>query len=229
MKKKISALVVGVGGMGCPAILSLAQSGVSKICMADEDYVEASNLPRQLWHLPEDLGKPKVDSAYEKLSRQFPKVSFEPLFLRVDEGNAAALFAAHNLLIDATDSAQSKLLFSDIAARHAHVLVSAGVTGWLGQVMRIEPGGPCLRCAFPGGVREGALPSQVGVLGPMAGLLGFWAAALAHAPPASGGEAFMHWVDARRWRTGVLRIEKDGECRCGERHSPGRSAPRGQA
>jgi len=216
MKKRMSAMVMGAGGIGCPAILALAQSGVRKICMVDNDHVEASNLPRQLWHLPGDIGKPKVDSAYEKLRELFPKVSFEPLFLRVDEGNAAGLFATQDVVVDATDSPQSKLLFSDIAARHGHLLVSAGVAGWRGQAMRVEGGGPCLRCAFPEGVR-GAVSSSLGVLGPMAGLLGFWAAALVHAPSAPRGEAFLHWVDARRWRTGILRIEKDEQCPCNEK------------
>jgi adenylyltransferase/sulfurtransferase len=217
MKKRISAMVVGVGGLGCPAILSLAHSGVSKIYMVDDDCVEASNLPRQLWHLPGDLGKPKVDSACEKLRRQFPEVSFEPLFLRVGEGNAATLFATAEFVIDATDSPASKLLFSDIATRHARVLVSAGVAGWRGQVMRITPGGPCLRCAFPGDTQGEDLATPEGVLGPMAGLLGFWAAALAQAPLAEGAVAgAVYWVDARRWRTGVLRIEKNTHCRCAE-------------
>ena len=216
MKKKISAMVVGVGGIGCPAILSLARSGVSKIYMVDDDYVEASNLPRQLWHLPEDLGKAKVDSAYEKLSPLFPKVSFEPLFLRVDERNADTLFAAQELILDGTDSAESKLFFSDVAVRHARLLVSAGATGWKGQLMRIEPGGPCLRCAFSGDMKACAPPSQVGILGPMAGLLGFWAAALAQAPCSSQGAGALYWIDALRWRTGVLHIEKDKQCCCNE-------------
>ena len=217
MKKRMSALVIGAGGLGCPALLSLAQSGVSHICMADNDCVEASNLPRQLWHLPADVGKPKVASAHEKLSHLFPKLSLEPLFLKVEEGNAAALFAAHDVVVDATDSPESKLLFSDMAVRHARLLVSAGAAGWKGQAMRIERGGPCLRCAFPEGVGGGVPPSQLGILGPLAGLLGFWAAALVHAPPAVDGVASMHWLDARRWRTGVLRIEKDSHCVCSER------------
>jgi len=217
MKKRISAMVVGVGGIGCPALLSLAQSGVRSICMVDDDCVEASNLPRQLWHWPEDLGKPKVDSAYEKLSKLFPKVLFEPLFLRVEEKNAAKLFSTKDVVIDATDSPDSKLLFSDIAARHECLLVSTGVAGWKGQAMRIAPGGPCLRCAFPGGMQGATPPSQLGVLGPLAGVLGFWAAALVHAPAAPAGEAAMHWIDARHWRTGVLRIEKDGQCLCNEK------------
>jgi adenylyltransferase/sulfurtransferase len=215
MKKRISAMVIGVGGIGCPAILSLAQAGVSKIHLVDDDCVEASNLPRQLWHLPGDLGKPKVDSAYEKLSELFPAVSFEPLFLRVDESNAATLFATQDFVVDATDSSASKRLFSDVAVRHARVLISAGVAGWRGQLMRIEPGGPCLRCAFPGEIPEEASASQMGILGPMAGLLGFWAATLAQAPlGATAGAAY--WVDARRWRTGVLHIEKNPHCHCNE-------------
>jgi len=217
MKKRISALVIGAGGIGCPAMLSLAHLGVDRICMVDDDCVEASNLPRQLWHWPEDIGKAKVDSACEKLSLQFPRVSFEPLLLRVDKSNAAALFAAQDVVIDATDSPESKWLFADIATRHGHLLVSAGVAGWVGQVMRIEPSGPCLRCAFSGPAAAGPSPGQLGVLGPMAGLLGFWAAALAHAPLGNKGEAALHWVDARRWRTGVLRIEKDSQCGCNQR------------
>ena len=188
--------------------------------MVDDDFVEASNLPRQLWHLPEDLGKPKVDSAYEKLSRQFPEVSFEPLRLRVDKENAATLFSREDVVIDATDSPDNKLLFSQLATRHARLFVSAGVAGWMGQVMRIEPGGPCLRCAFPGDTQKLASPSQLGVLGPMAGVLGFWAAALVEAPPSPEGEASLHWIDARRWRTGVLRIEKDSQCPCNPKDAP---------
>ncbi|MCL2625615.1 MAG: HesA/MoeB/ThiF family protein [Cystobacterineae bacterium] len=213
MKKGMRALVVGAGGIGCPAILSLAHGGVSKICIADDDYVEASNLPRQLWHWPEDLGRPKVDSACEKLSKRFPGVSFEPLFLRVDGGNAAALFAEHPVVVDATDALESKLLFSDIAARGGRVLISAGAAGWRGQVMRIEPGGSCLRCLFPEPVQEGVLPRQAGILGPLAGLLGFRAAAMVH-KPLGLGRGTLHWIDALSWRTGVMHIEKSPQCPC---------------
>jgi len=182
--------------------------------MVDNDYVEASNLPRQLWHLPEDLGKRKVDSAREKLSERFLGILFESLFLKVDEGNAAALFSAYDMVVDATDTLESKLLFSDIAVREGGLLVSAGATGWRGQVMRIEPGGPCLRCVFSGGGGGGG--GGGGILGPMAGLMGFWAASLVHKPLGGGGVGRLYWVDALRWRTGVLHIEKDSRCGCQE-------------
>lgn len=176
-----SVLVIGVGGLGCPASLALSVSGVRNIALVDPDRVAVSNLHRQLWYRSSDLGKLKVESAALRLRRAFPQVNVEPIALRVDQGNVDSLLRAHSVSIDATDGVDTKFLLSDAAVRCGVPLVYGGVLGMHGQAMLIAPGGPCLRCVFESPPTEDDAPrcSEAGVLGSVAGVVGALQAALA--------------------------------------------------
>src|SRR6185436_12440468 len=87
-----NVLVVGVGGLGCPATLGLARLGVRRFTLADPDRVALSNLHRQLWYRASDVGEPKVSVAAKRLKEAFPGVEVEELAARVDLWNAARLF-----------------------------------------------------------------------------------------------------------------------------------------
>jgi molybdopterin-synthase adenylyltransferase len=222
-------LVVGVGGLGCPASLALARAGVGRITLADPDLVDPTNLHRQLWHRSADLGQPKVRSAADKLAAAFPKTQVHPLQQRVDARCADALFAAHDLVIDATDGAEAKFMLSDASVRTGVPLVHGGVLRMSGLAMVIAPGGPCLRCLFetPPGPDEAPTCAQAGVLGSMAGVVGALQAVLAlgwlHGAERPSGCSTLHVFDGAELRGRTLRVLKAADCpACG----PGPALPR---
>lgn len=212
-------LVVGAGGLGCPASLALARAGVRHLTLVDPDRVDVSNLPRQLWHRTSDVGGLKVESAARGLRQAFASLSVEPLAERVEERNAEALFRAHDAVVDATDGTATKLFLSDVAVATGVRLVYGGVLRMQGQAMRVEPGGPCLRCLYEEEPSADAVPTcaQAGVLGAMAGWVGAMQAMLVLeglASPASQspGEAHLHVLDGATLRGRRVRVRRAPEC-----------------
>jgi molybdopterin/thiamine biosynthesis adenylyltransferase len=204
-------LIVGVGGLGCPASLALAPHA-SRLTLVDFDVVEVTNLHRQPWHHPADLGRLKVDSATEKLRRAFPQLQVVSLSTRVNAENVEALFRLHEVVIDGTDSAPVKFLLNDAAVRTGTTLIYGGVLRFGGQAMRIQPGGPCLRCLFEGPGLEAPSCAQAGVLGSMAGVIGGLQAELAFGRNPVAGEASLHVVDALAFTSRTLRVKRAPDC-----------------
>ena len=222
-------LVVGAGGLGCPASLALAQAGVGALTLVDPDRVDMTNLHRQLWHRTADVGRPKVESAADGLRRAFPRLGVETLLGRVAGDNAAALFQAHDAVVDATDGTATKLFLSDVAVATGVPLVYGGVLRMQGQAMRVEPGGPCLRCLYEEEPSPDALPTcaQAGVLGSMAGWVGALQALLLlealglgreHAPRVPG-EGVLHVLEGTTLRGRQVRVRRTPDC-------PGCARPR---
>src|SRR5437763_10545210 len=112
-----TALISGIGGLGCPASLALAREGIHRLTLVDPDRVDRSNLHRQILYRDEDLGRLKVEVAAERLRAQFPAVEIQPLALRVDRSNAAELLRAHDVAIDGTDGVRTKFMLNDAAVR----------------------------------------------------------------------------------------------------------------
>jgi len=210
-----SVLVIGVGGLGCPASLALAVSGVRNIALVDPDRVALSNLPRQLWYRSSDIGKLKVESAALRLRRTFPQVRVEPIALRVDQGNVDSLLRAHSIAIDATDGVETKFLLSDAAVRCGVPLVYGGVLGMRGQAMLIAPGGPCLRCLFesPPAGDDAPSCSEAGVLGSVAGIVGALQAAMAvQALDHFAGAGKLVSFDGRSLRQRTVELRRAADC-----------------
>lgn len=216
-----SACVVGVGGLGCPASLALARAGVRALTLVDPDVVEASNLARQPWHHPADVGRPKVQSAGEKLARLFPRLSLSLRQARVVAADVEALFAAHDLVIDATDGVGTKFLLSDAAVLTGTPLVYGGALRFDGLAMRIERGGPCLRCLFETPPDDGPTCAQAGVLGAMVGLVGALEARLGLSPNAQPGVGTLHVIDGWALSFRSVRVRRRADCAaCGEGRKP---------
>ena len=209
-----AVLIVGVGGLGCPASLALARAGVRRLTLIDSDVVEMSNLHRQPWHHDADIGRPKVLSAKEKLSRGFPGLEVEALQQRVTQENADSLFREHELVIDATDGVETKFLLSDTSVRTGTPLIYGGVLRFEGLAMRIEPGGPCLRCLFESPPDDAPTCAQAGVLGSMAGLMGALQAELAQQKNSEAGVATLQVVDGRSLTFRAVRVRKRADCSC---------------
>jgi molybdopterin-synthase adenylyltransferase len=216
--ERARVLVVGLGGLGCPAAVALAGAGVRHLTLVDPDRVELSNLHRQLLHRPADVGRWKVDSAAEGLRRAFPQLELEPRVLRVERANADPLFAAHDVVIDGTDGTDTKFLLSDVAKRTGVPLVYGGVLRMQGQAMAITPAGPCLRCLYDAPPDPERVPTcaQAGVLGAMAGLVGGLQALLALELLAGGAEpgasAALRVVDGALLRGRTLRVARVEGC-----------------
>lgn len=168
-------LVVGIGGLGCPAALGLAVSGVGTIGLVDVDRVELSNLQRQILHFTPDIGSPKVISAQQKIHALDASVRVVPHHQRVRADNLPELFHEYDFIIDGTDGVGTKFLLNDGAVLMGKPLSHAGVVGFEGQALTIIPGkSACLRCLFPVAPDPDENPScqEAGILGSLAGTLG---------------------------------------------------------
>lgn len=168
-------LIVGMGGLGSPALFYLAAAGVGEIGIADSDRVDLSNLQRQILHGRSDVGRDKTLSAAESALRLNPDLRLHPYPFEISSDNAAEIIARYDFVIEATDNFQSKFLVNDVCVRMGKPFSHAGILGTYGQAMTVVPGeGPCFRCVFedvpsPGAV---ATAAETGVLGSVAGVFG---------------------------------------------------------
>ena len=171
-----SALVVGAGGLGGPAILVLAAAGVGRIVLVDDDAVETSNLARQPLFGEADVGARKAVAAAARVRALFPSVAVEARDERFAPANAVELARAADVVVDGSDNFATKFLANDAALRARRPLVHGGVLRTTAQLLTVVPGGlgGCLRCLFEAPPPVGSVPScaEAGVLGPVAGLAG---------------------------------------------------------
>jgi adenylyltransferase/sulfurtransferase len=170
-----SALVVGLGALGSPAATYLVAAGVGTVGIVDSETVEMSNLHRQPLHFTPDLDLPKVTTAAVKLRALNPEVQVEEYHARVDEQNAEAIVAGASVVLDCSDSFETRYVVNDGCCAQGVPLVEAGVLGFTGLVLSIVPGrSACYRCAFPVEPPPDSVPTcrEAGVLGAMAGIVG---------------------------------------------------------
>jgi len=168
-------LVVGLGGLGSPALLYLAACGVGELGMADADTVEHSNLQRQILHGYRDVGRSKTSSAHDTISMQREDVRLNIHPVRLSHENARDLISRYDFVVEATDNFESKFLVNDVCVSQGKAFSHAGILGTGGQAMTIVPGeGPCFRCIFDDPPPPGAVKTtdEVGVLGVVPGILG---------------------------------------------------------
>ena len=170
-----AAVVVGAGALGSPVLAYLAGAGVGRLGVVDGDRVELSNLHRQPLHFTPDVGSWKAESAAAKLALLNPEVLVEPYPVRLDEGNARAIVAGADVVVDCSDSFATRYAVNDACCAEGVALVEGGVMGFGGLVLSVRPGeSACYRCCFPVPPAPGAVPScrEAGVLGAMAGIVG---------------------------------------------------------
>lgn len=170
-------LVVGAGGLGCPAILYLAAAGVGTLAIADGDAVSITNLQRQVLYTEADIGKNKAETACLAVARLDPALRTVCIPERLDKARMEALFPAYDCILDCTDSAATKYLINDLCVALHKRYVHAGVLGMAGQLMSYAPGHACLRCAFPEPPSAPETALERGILGAAAGVLGAMQAA----------------------------------------------------
>jgi adenylyltransferase/sulfurtransferase len=170
-------LVIGAGGLGCPALQYLVSSGVGEIGIVDFDFVSASNLQRQILFNVSDIGRKKVDVAKEKLEALAPFCEIKIYPQRLTGLNAESIISSYDVILDCTDNFTTKFLIHDFCFKTNKVLIHASVYQYEGQLHLFDfrmGQGPCLRCLWPEEPQEGCTGTceQVGVIGPLLGVLG---------------------------------------------------------
>ena len=168
-------LVIGAGGLGCPAVFALAAAGVHRIGVVDDDRVDATNIHRQIFHGVGSVGLLKVVSLQRAVGARFPGVSIEAHPTRFDAASAARLIGLYDVVVDGSDNFATKFLANDAAVLAKRPLVHGAAVGLGGQLLTVPAGGhPCYRCLFedlpPAGVATSC--AEAGVLGPVPGVVG---------------------------------------------------------
>lgn len=178
--KSAKVLVIGAGGLGCPALQYLTAMGIGEVGIVDFDKVEESNLQRQILYSVEDIGKLKTEAAVSKLSKQNPFVKFNSYPVRLDNQNAIEFFSKYDLIIDGTDNFATRYLVNDACVILNKPLIYGSIYKFEGQVSILnytdssgQPG-PTYRCLFPTPPLSGSIPncSEIGVLGVLPGIIG---------------------------------------------------------
>jgi molybdopterin/thiamine biosynthesis adenylyltransferase len=215
-------LVVGIGGLGCPAALALADAGVGTLGLVDGDRVDLSNLQRQILHRVATLGMPKAVSAAAILRDRRPEVAVETFDGRWPAETPAGLLGRFDVVVDGSDRAATKLALNDACVAAGVPYVYAGAVGWDGQWMAVVPGrSACLRCLF-GDSDGGDEPTcgEIGVLAPVVGLIGFQQAMEAIKLITGRGVAStdrLTTYDGLRQRFYTVRVDRNPRCpTCGE-------------
>ena len=158
---KAKVLLVGAGGLGCPAALYLAAAGVGTLGIIDSDIVDLTNLQRQILHRTSDVGRPKTESAKEAIARINPDVKVITYSERLTSANAIKIFENYDIIVDGSDNFPTKYLVNDAAFFTGKPFIFGGVFQFEGQARVFAPreGGPCLRCLFPEPPPPGLVPS----------------------------------------------------------------------
>ncbi|MEK9727951.1 MAG: HesA/MoeB/ThiF family protein [Candidatus Margulisiibacteriota bacterium] len=167
-------LIIGAGGLGAPVALYLAAAGVGHIGIIDADVVDISNLQRQVIHFTPDIGRPKVESAKEKMNLINPDVKVTTYYDLFTKDNALDILADYDFVVDGTDSFPSKFLINDACVIAKKPFSHGGILRFDGQTMTHVPGTASYRCVFKNPPPANAVPtcSQAGVFGAVAGMLG---------------------------------------------------------
>jgi adenylyltransferase/sulfurtransferase len=173
--KASSVIVVGAGALGCPVLQYLTAAGVGTIGIVDNDWIDESNLNRQVLYSLKDLGKPKPLVARDRLKILNPEVTFNIHFIRLDKECALKLISQYDIVVDCTDNFASRYLINDACVILNKPLVYGAIHKFSGQVMVLNyQNGPTLRCLYPEPPNPLEVPSceEFGVIGSVPGLIG---------------------------------------------------------
>ncbi len=168
-------LVVGAGGLGCPALLYLAAAGVGRIGIAEFDVVDESNLQRQVLYTQADVGTSKAQVAREAVTRRNSAVEVVLHEFRLDASNAEKVIDGYDLVLDGSDNFATRYLLNDACVLAGKPYVWGSIHRFDGQASVFwPPHGPCYRCLYPEPPPPGSVPScaEAGVLGILCASIG---------------------------------------------------------
>jgi molybdopterin/thiamine biosynthesis adenylyltransferase/rhodanese-related sulfurtransferase len=172
---KAKVLLVGAGGLGCPAALYLAAAGVGTLGLVDADIVDKSNLQRQILFGESDIGRPKVEAAKERLYDLNPSVTVKAYYELLTSANIMDIIADYDIIVNGCDNFPTRYLINDASVLSGKPVVDGSIFRFEGQVTVYEPkAGPSYRCLYPEPPPPGEVPScsEGGVLGVLPGIVG---------------------------------------------------------
>ena len=220
--KAARVLVIGAGGLGAPALMYLAAAGIGTLGVVDDDEVSLSNLQRQVIHATPDVGRPKVDSAADKILALNPHVALRTHAVRLNAANALEIFGGYDVIVDGSDNFSTRYLVSDACYLAKKTLVAGALGVFDASLTTIRAHetnaegvlNPTYRCLFPEAPPPGTVPSceEAGVLGALAGVLGSMMALEAIREIVGFGESLVGrlvMIDARAMRFETLRYARD--------------------
>ncbi|KAF8318414.1 hypothetical protein DL93DRAFT_383935 [Clavulina sp. PMI_390] len=174
--KNSSVLVIGAGGLGCPALQYLSAAGIGTLGIVDHDVVEVSNLQRQILHTDSRIGWLKADSAEAAIKSINPYIVTKTYPVHLNTTNAVEIMSQYDLVLDCTDNPSTRYLISDTSRALCIPLVSGAAMRYDGQLCTYNrgPEGPCYRCIFPMPPKPESVGTceDVGVLGVVTGVVG---------------------------------------------------------
>ena len=212
-------LIVGAGGLGCPAALYLAASGIGKLTLADPDKVDLTNLQRQILYRTDSVGTQKVQAAQATLSALNPDVRIVPLQQRVDGKNLRPLLADVDVVLDCSDNFATRHALNRACVAAKKPLVAGAAIRFDAQLMVFDlrkKDAACYACLFPEDAQvEEVQCSTMGVFAPLTGVIGAMQAMEAIKLLAGIGESLngkLQVFDAKNaeWRS--VRVKRDPAC-----------------
>ena len=215
------ALIIGAGGLGCPAALFLASAGVSAITLADDDRVDLTNLQRQIAHDTTSLGELKVQSLARRLLAINPRITVNPIAERLEGDALLKAVASVDVVLDCTDRFTTRHAINRACVAAKKPLVSGAAIRFDGQVSVFDSrldSSPCYHCVYPETNEfEEAACAEMGVFAPLVGIVGSMQAAEALKLLANihGAETLcgrLLTIDAKTMEVSTLRIKRDVRC-----------------
>ncbi|WP_250519285.1 MULTISPECIES: molybdopterin-synthase adenylyltransferase MoeB [unclassified Caballeronia] len=226
------AVIIGAGGLGAPAAMYLAASGVGKITLVDADTVDLTNLQRQIVHMTRSVGAPKVESARETLSALNPDIDVIAVNARADAAWLDINMPGKTVVLDCSDNFATRHAINAACVTHRVPLVSGAALRFDGQISTFDfraPDSPCYACVFPPDQPfEEVACSTMGVFAPTVGIIGAMQAAEALRVIGGFGETLagrLMMLDSLRMEWNTMRIARQPDCAvCG--HTGNREAAR---
>ena len=222
--KAARVLIVGAGGLGSPTALYLAAAGVGTLGLVDGDAVDITNLQRQILHGTRDVGRPKLDSARDRLQDLNPHVRVEAHTEWLTSANALDIVRAYDIVIDGTDNFATRYLVNDACVLLGKPNVHGSVFRFDGQASVFATAdGPCYRCLFPVPPPPGMVQNcaEGGVLGVLPGMIGTIQAVETLKLILGLGETLagrLMMIDALTMQVRTVHIDRDPACpACGTR------------
>ena len=170
-----SVLIIGMGGLGCPAAMYLSAAGVGHLIIADDDTVELTNLQRQIAHGQTNLGQSKVASAEAALKGLNPDVRVKRIERRLEGEALDKAVAEVDVVVDASDNFTTRFAINRSCIKNGKPLVSGAAIRMEGQVAVFnsrDPQSPCYQCLYSEGDDDDASCSHNGVMAPLVGIIG---------------------------------------------------------
>lgn len=215
--KASSALIVGLGGLGCAATQYLAAAGIGSMTLLDFDTVSLSNLQRQILHRDDRIDVPKVDSAAATLAEINPGVTLKKVNARPDNAELTALASGVDIVVDCTDNVETRNQLNQVCFNLKKPLVSGAAIRMEGQVsvFTYRPGEPCYRCLSRLFGSEALTCVEAGVMSPLVGMVGTMQAMetikvlTGYGMPLSGR---LLMIDAMTMQFREIKLPKDPAC-----------------